>query len=70
MIYSPLFAIVGFVLWLMVFESGVHATIAGVVMGLLTPATPLQTDLEGNRSSTCSRTDPIYEPTTCAKQRL
>ncbi len=48
-IYSPLFAIVGFVLWLMVFESGVHATIAGVVMGLLTPATPLQTDLEAEQ---------------------
>lgn len=28
-------------LWLAVFESGVHATIAGVVMGLLTPAFPL-----------------------------
>ncbi|CAN5805145.1 Na+/H+ antiporter NhaA [soil metagenome] len=27
-------------LWLAVFESGVHATIAGVVMGLLTPASP------------------------------
>ena len=36
----------GFVLWLAVYESGVHATIAGVVMGLLTPARPLQTELE------------------------
>ena len=48
-IYSPLLAIAGFVLWLMVFESGIHATIAGVVMGLLTPATPLQTDLEAEQ---------------------
>ncbi len=38
----------GLVLWLMVYESGVHATIAGVVMGLLTPATPRQTDLEAD----------------------
>ena len=33
----PYVALAG-VLWLAVFESGVHATIAGVVLGLLTPA--------------------------------
>jgi Na+:H+ antiporter, NhaA family len=37
-VYRPLLAIMGLALWLMVYESGVHATIAGVVMGLLTPA--------------------------------
>jgi Na+:H+ antiporter, NhaA family len=31
----------GFVLWVALFESGVHATLAGVVLGLLTPATPV-----------------------------
>ena len=29
-------------LWLLVHESGVHATIAGVVLGMLTPARPVQ----------------------------
>jgi NhaA family Na+:H+ antiporter len=34
------YAIVAMVAWLAMFESGVHATIAGVVLGLLTPARP------------------------------
>jgi NhaA family Na+:H+ antiporter len=38
----------GIALWLVVYESGVHATIAGVVMGLLTPARPVQTELEAD----------------------
>ncbi len=33
-----IYIILGLVLWLAVFESGIHATIAGVVLGLLTPA--------------------------------
>ena len=36
----------GLALWLVVYESGVHATIAGVVMGLLTPARARQTALD------------------------
>ena len=46
--YPPIFLGLGLLLWLMVYESGVHATIAGVVMGLLTPAVPRQTDLEAD----------------------
>jgi Na+:H+ antiporter, NhaA family len=48
-IYPPVIAVAGFALWLLVFESGVHATIAGVVLGLLTPARPLQTELEADQ---------------------
>ena len=39
--YTPAYLIVGVVLWLAVFESGVHATIAGVVLGIMAPARPL-----------------------------
>ncbi len=47
--YPPLYVLAGVALWIVVFESGVHATIAGVAMGLLTPATPLQSDFEAER---------------------
>jgi NhaA family Na+:H+ antiporter len=46
---SPvLFVVAGAALWLAVYESGVHATIAGVVLGLLTPARPSQSALESD----------------------
>ncbi len=44
--YPPIFVAAGIGLWLSLHEAGVHATIAGVVMGLLTPAVPLRPDLE------------------------
>ena len=34
------YVVLGVLLWLAVHESGIHATIAGVVLGLLTPAVP------------------------------
>lgn len=42
----PVYMIVGVVVWWATLNSGVHATIAGVVLGLLTPARPLQGDAE------------------------
>jgi NhaA family Na+:H+ antiporter len=44
--YLPIYVAAAIALWLLVYESGVHATIAGVAMGLATPALPRQTDLE------------------------
>ncbi|MEL6984095.1 MAG: Na+/H+ antiporter NhaA, partial [Actinomycetota bacterium] len=39
--YTPLYAVIGVAVWYATFRSGVHATIAGVVLGLMAPALPL-----------------------------
>ena len=39
--YTPVYLAVGIAFWLALFESGVHATIVGVVMGMFAPARPL-----------------------------
>ena len=44
--YTPLYAIIGIVIWDAALESGVHATIAGVALGLMTPARPLQREVK------------------------
>lgn len=37
----PVYVVLGLIVWFATYESGVHATIAAVVLGLLTPAKPL-----------------------------
>jgi Na+:H+ antiporter, NhaA family len=39
-VFTPIFVGFGLVLWLLVHASGLHATLAGVAMGLLAPARP------------------------------
>lgn len=48
---------VGAVLWFAVFESGVHATVAGVVLALLTPARPV-----GGREAPTERLEHLLHP--------
>ena len=38
--WVPVYVALGTIVWLATFESGIHATIAGVVLGLLAPARP------------------------------
>ena len=39
--FLPIYVVLGIGVWFATFESGLHATIAGVVLGLLAPARPL-----------------------------
>lgn len=43
--YTPVYVLAGIIIWYAVLESGIHATIAGVALGLMTPATPLQKEV-------------------------
>jgi NhaA family Na+:H+ antiporter len=47
--YLPVYIVLGIGVWLCTFESGVHATIAGVAIGLITPARPLLSEPEAER---------------------
>ncbi len=46
------YVLLGAALWMALFESGVHATLAGVVLGLLTPARPFQHPRTVRRAAT------------------
>jgi NhaA family Na+:H+ antiporter len=46
--YVPVYAVVGFTVWFATLESGIHATIAGVALGLLCPAKPLMPEADAD----------------------
>ncbi len=46
--YFPLYVVLGVVAWYFMLKSGVHATVAGVVAGFLTPTTPLRPTLDAD----------------------
>jgi NhaA family Na+:H+ antiporter len=47
--YLPVYVAIGAAIWLATFESGVHATIAGVALGLLTPARAFLPQVDADR---------------------
>jgi Na+:H+ antiporter, NhaA family len=47
--YLPVYVVIGLLVWLAMFESGVHATIAGVALGLLAPARPFLPEVDADR---------------------
>jgi len=44
--YGPIYLAIGIVVWYCMLKSGVHATVAGVAMGFLTPTDALRPDLD------------------------
>ncbi len=40
--YTPLYAVLGISMWVFLHESGIHATIVGVVLGLMAPTRPIR----------------------------
>lgn len=44
--YGPIYLAIGIVVWYCTLKSGVHATVAGVAMGFLTPSDALRPDLD------------------------
>jgi NhaA family Na+:H+ antiporter len=47
--YMPVYAVLGAAVWFATYRSGVHATVAGVALGLLTPARPLMPEVDADR---------------------
>jgi NhaA family Na+:H+ antiporter len=60
---AAVYAVLGVVVWLATAESGVHPTIAGVVLGLLTPAVPFQRPKTVSREAHRVADETVDEPT-------
>jgi NhaA family Na+:H+ antiporter len=47
--YLPIYVVCGVIAWYLMLRSGVHATVAGVVLGFLTPTKPLRQELQAEQ---------------------
>jgi NhaA family Na+:H+ antiporter len=61
---SVLYVAAGAAMWLAVYESGVHATIAGVTLGLLIPARQTEYEIDTGTPSPCDHLIDIFHPWT------
>lgn len=66
--WTPVYVLAGTAIWFATFESGVHATIAGVALGLLTPARPV--DPEGARDAVDEASAMMQDPEPSAIRRV
>lgn len=64
--YMPMYIVVGLFLWMACLKSGVHPTIAGVVLGLFTPARPL---IEARQENDWVVTKVLYANTNFVRMR-
>lgn len=51
-------AVVGVLVWIMMFEAGIHPTLAGVLVGLLTPARPIHGEASPRAERYCNKLQP------------
>jgi NhaA family Na+:H+ antiporter len=63
--YLPVYVILAGGVWLAMLESGVHATLAGVILGVITPTHALNQDMSREQVE-AKMTDPDLDPTTQA----
>lgn len=54
----PAYAVLGVVLWFALHHAGIHATVAGVVMGFIAPTVPLETPTRVSSSQVVDLGDP------------
>jgi Na+:H+ antiporter, NhaA family len=66
--WTPLYVVAGTAVWFATLQSGVHATIAGVALGLLTPARPV--DPEGAHDAVTEASALMHDPEPSAIRRV